>query len=107
MAIPICPWCKAVGEWEKDGNGRILVWACHSYKAKQGELKQSVECENNVLHCEIKRLQEELKLAYAAIVDAIATEDGMDGEDGLVVLRSIEAVMPSLKIEATETEGGE
>lgn len=68
-----------------------------------GECKM-YEQEKIRLEAEIERLQESLKLAHGAIVDAIATEDGMDGEDGLVVLRSIEAVMPSLKIEVAEAE---
>ena len=55
--IPSCPWCDSPGRWEKDGSGRTLVWGCHSYKTGQGEPKQSVECENNVLRCEIERLR--------------------------------------------------
>lgn len=55
--LPSCPWCGAPGGWEKDGTGRMLVWACHSYKPDHGQPCQSVECENNVLCCEIERLK--------------------------------------------------
>lgn len=56
---------------------------------------------------EIERLQGLLRDAHGAIVSAIATEDGLDGDEGNTMLREIEAVVPSLKHwreEAAEAE---
>jgi hypothetical protein len=65
-----------------------VLWKCCLYEIAKAQ------------KAEIERLRLVLILAHSAIVAAVATEDGMDGEDGLVVLRSIERVIPLLQIEA-------
>ncbi len=50
-----------------------------------------------IVEAEIERLQAILACAHGAIVMAIATDDGLDGDEGLAILREIETAIPSLK----------
>lgn len=54
---------------------------------------------------EVERLQEVCSLAHGALVAAVATEDGLDGDDGLTVIRKIEKIMPSLTVRDIDEHG--
>lgn len=54
---------------------------------------------------EVERLQQACSLAHGALVAAVATDDGLDGDDGLTVIRKIEKIMPSLTARDIDEHG--
>lgn len=54
---------------------------------------QEVDCDK----CRIEVLEQICKSAHRLIYEAVGTEDGMNGNDGLAMMRRLEDAVPSIE----------
>lgn len=55
------------------------------------------------LEDKVEQLQEACEFAHGALLDAVCTEDGLDGDSGLAVMQMIEDAVPAIKKRMDET----